>query len=201
MFHVDRSSTVASYSTTLMEEPWFSSPVWVSTKKRAPFGRFSMSALPHMANTTAVGLGRERPISGSDFFQSWPKWKHLVLIRVSGCDSCSGSCEDLAVACNAACGTRTKYTNISTVIMCQVKQAIEGSGWMCRGGSGWGWGAKQKLTVCYLDAGDSARPLTRQIRPTSLGLLSFLASVFTADLIVTVKTAHDRQLLPQLVPA
>ena len=92
----------------------------------------SMSALPHMASPAAVvGLGRERPISGSDFFQSWPKWKHLVLIRDSGCDSCSGSCEDLAVGCNADCGTRTKYTNISTVIMCQVKQAIEGSGWMC----------------------------------------------------------------------
>lgn len=100
-------------------------------KKKPFFGALRMSALPHMANPTAAGLGREKPHSGSDFFQSWPKWKHLVLIRDSGCDSCGGSCEDLAVGCNADCGTRTKYTNISTVIMCQVKQAIEGSGWMC----------------------------------------------------------------------
>lgn len=42
-------------------------------------------------------LAGRGPHSGSDFFQSWPKWKHLVLIRDSGCDSCSGSCEDLAV--------------------------------------------------------------------------------------------------------
>lgn len=100
-------------------------------KKKGSLDAMRMSALPHMANPAAAGLGRERPHSGSDFFQSWPKWKHLVLIRDSGCDSCSGSCEDLAVGCNADCGTRTKYTNISTVIMCQVKQAIEGSGWMC----------------------------------------------------------------------
>lgn len=113
-----------------MEQAWFSSTFGFKPKKKTSFGTISMSALPHMANPSAVGLGRERPISGSDFFQSWPKWKHLVLIRDSGCDSCSGSCEDLAVGCNADCGTRTKYTNISTVIMCQVKQAIEGSGWM-----------------------------------------------------------------------
>lgn len=100
-------------------------------QKKGSLGAMRMSALPHMANPTAAGLGRERPHSGSDFFQSWPKWKHLVLIRDSGCDSCSGSYEDLAVGRNADCGTRTKYTNISTVIMCQVKQAIEGSGRMC----------------------------------------------------------------------
>lgn len=139
MLHVDQSGTdwVTLWS--------FRAPLWCSRldsvahlglnqeeeEKKASLGTMSMSALPHMANPTVVGLGRERPISGSDFFQSWPKWKHLVLIRDSGCDSCSGSCEDLAVGCIADCGTRTKYTNISTVIMCQVKQAIEGSGWMC----------------------------------------------------------------------
>lgn len=125
------------FQTTLMAQAWFSSTFGFKQKmikkkkKKASLGAMRMSALPHMANPAAAGLGRERPHSGSDFFQSWPKWKHLVLIRDSGCDSCSGSCEDLAVGCNADCGTRTKYTNISTVIMCQVKQAIEGSGWMC----------------------------------------------------------------------
>ena len=132
-FHVDLRGNdgVTVWSFTLMEGAWFSSTFGFKLKKSLFFCTMSMSALPHMANPAAVGLGRERPISGSDFFQSWPKWKHLVLIRDSGCDSCSGSCEDLAVSCNADCGTRTKYTNISTVIMCQVKQAIEGSGCLC----------------------------------------------------------------------
>lgn len=134
MFHVDQSGT--DWVTLCSFKPlWWCRLDSVAhldlNKKKASLGAMRMSALPHMANPAAAGLGRERPHSGSDFFQSWPKWKHLVLIRDSGCDSCSGSCEDLAVGCNADCGTRTKYTNISTVIMCQVKQAIEGSGWMC----------------------------------------------------------------------
>lgn len=101
----------------------------------------NVSFATHGRASSSSGGGGSRvwqaagPHSGSDFFQSWPKWKHLVLIRDSGCDSCSGSREDLAVGCNAGRGTRTKYTNISTVIMCQVKQAIEGSGWMCWEGS------------------------------------------------------------------
>lgn len=137
MFHVDLSGThwVTLWSFTLMVGAWFSSTFGSKPKESLFFSTMSMSALPHMANPSAVGLGRERPISGSDFFQSWPKWKHLVLIRDSGCDSCSGSCEDLAVVSNADCGTRTKYTNISTVIMCQVKQAIEGLGCLCLEGA------------------------------------------------------------------
>lgn len=35
------------------------------------------------------------------------------------------SCEVLAVCRLQLCGTRTKYTNISSVITCQVEQAIE----------------------------------------------------------------------------
>lgn len=35
------------------------------------------------------------------------------------------SCEVLAVSRLHFCGTRTKYTNISSVIACQVEQAIE----------------------------------------------------------------------------
>lgn len=160
----------------------------------------SMSALPHMANPAAVGLGRERPVSGSDFFQSWPKWKHLVLIRASGCDSCSGSCEDLAVGCNADCGTRTKYTNISTVIMCQVKQAIEGSGWMC-----WEGVLSERARCVTWMQGDWVRPPTRQIRPSDFDRLQdiFLARANATDRIVILNTQWIEQyhvVLPRLVP-
>lgn len=170
MFHVDQSGTdwVTLWS--------FRAPLWWGrldsvahlglNQKKASFGTMSMSALPHMANPTAVGLGRERPISGSDFFQSWPKWKHLVLIRDSGCDSCSGSCEDLAVSCNADCGTRTKYTNISTVIMCQVKQAIEGSGWMC-----WEGVLSERVRCVTWMQGIDWDPQQEKIRPSDFDRL------------------------------
>lgn len=69
-------------------------------------------------------LGSVHQISGSDSLQSWPKWNHLVLIRDSGWSSSSESCEALAASWLQFCGTRTKYTNISSVITCQVEQAI-----------------------------------------------------------------------------
>ena len=137
MFHVDLSGSdrVSLWS--------FRAPLWWSRldsvahlgfnqkkKKKSLLVQWACQ-LCHTWQTHCSRAWQGEAVSGSDFFQSWPKWKHLVLIRDSGCDSCSGSCEDLAVGCNADCGTRTKYTNISTVIMCQVKQAIEGSGWMC----------------------------------------------------------------------
>lgn len=137
MFHVDPRGPgwVTLWSFTLMEDAWFSSTFGLQPKEASFLVQWACQLCHTCQTLLQRGLGRERPISGSDFFQSWPKWKHLVLIRDSGCDSCSGSCEDLAVVRNADCGTRTKYTNISTVIMCQVKQAIEGSGCLCLEGS------------------------------------------------------------------
>lgn len=160
----------------------------------------SMSALPHMAKCAAAGLGRERPVSGSDFFQSWPKWKHLVLIRDSGCDSCSGSCEDLAVSCNADCGTRTKYTNISTVIMCQVKQAIEGSGWMC-----WEGVLSERAWCVTQIQGIEWDPQQDKLGHQNLiGFRVFLwAPANAADHVVILKTRWIEQnhvVLPRLVP-
>lgn len=120
---------LSELNSTLMEEAWFSSmfkgnknPVWHN--EHVSFATYDRGRLQWR-------FGGKRPVSASDFFQSWPKRQHLVLIRDFGCDNCSERCEDLAAACIANRGTRTKYTNISTVIMCQVKQAIEGSGWMC----------------------------------------------------------------------
>lgn len=88
--------------------------------------------------------------------------------------------------------------------MCQVKQAIEGSGWMCWGGgvrgaagSGWGWGAEQKRTVCYLDAEDRVRPPTGQIRPKDFDTLQFYlffsAPGNATDLTVIVNTQWIEQ--------
>lgn len=81
---------------------WFSSTFGLKSNKRGGLKSpcwctENVSFATHGKPCSSQPWQAEAPTLGAIFFQSWPKWKHLVLIRDSGCDSCSGSCEDLAL--------------------------------------------------------------------------------------------------------